>query len=118
MHCSGHVNPPTNGTKLTFCPGMTAKIDWSYDNTSRARIRSWFFKSSDGLRKGELIKIDDNDLITIMNTLIPMFQIQQPATLILLNVSETYNGTYIFTLEPGTYTSEVTVHIAGKISGS
>ena len=82
-------------------------------------MRTWNFNSSDGSRRGDLTRIfDDMDPTPKDLSLIPRFKIEKPATLILMNVDQTYNGMYTFTvLKKGVTTtdmSEVTVYIAGK----
>ena len=121
MHCSGQIKPPTNGTKLIFLPGTTNKIDWSLTvSASEAQSRTWNFNSSDGSRTGRLTRIfEDMDPGSKDISLLPRFEIEKPATLILMNVDEAYNGMYTFILfRNGAITtdmSEVTVYIAGKI---
>ena len=121
MHCSGQIKPPTDGTKLIFLPGTTSKIDWSLTvSPSEAQTRTWNFNSSDGSRRGDLTRIiDDMDPGPKDISLLPRFEIEKPATLILMNVDEAYNGMYTFALfRKGVITidtSKVTVYIAGKI---
>ena len=121
MHCSGQIKPPTNGTKLIFLPGTNGTIDWSLTVAiSQIQVRTWLFNSRDGSRTGQLTRIvDDMDPGSKDISLIPRFEIEKPATLILMNVDQTYNGMYTFTvLKKGVTTadmSEVTVYIAGKI---
>ena len=121
LHCLGQIKSPTNGTTSTFLPGTTDKIDWSYVGAiSQIKLRTWFFKSRDGSRRGDLIVIfEDGELESKNLSLIPRFKIEKPATLILMNVDETYNGIYTLVLlrrgSSNTDTSEVTIYIAGKI---
>ena len=122
MYCLGQIKPPTNGTPLTFLPGTNGKIDWSYVGAiSQIVLRKWFFKSMDGSRRGDLIVIfEDREPVSKNLSLLPRFKIEKPATLILINVDETYNGMYTFVLIRKDYssdidTSEVTIYIAGKI---
>lgn len=117
-YCSGQIIRPTNGTKLTFLPGTTRKIDWSIASTSQIRLRTWSFKSTDGSRTGELTAIVGTIHEPKNLGLIPRFEIEEPATLILQNIDETYNGMYTFRLirrNVREEKSEVTVIIAGKI---
>ncbi len=115
----GQIKPPTNGTSLTFCPGSTVKIDWSYaDALSQIQLRFWFFNSSDGSRLGQLTAIYLNGEPEPLNSsLIPRFEIEKPATLVLKNVDRAYNGIYTFVLytksRPVPYKSQVVVVIAG-----
>ena len=83
-------------------------------------MRTWNFNSSDGSRTGDLTRIiDDMDPTPKDLSLIPRFEIEKPATLILMNDDEAYNGMYTFALfRKGATTidtSKVTVYIAGKI---
>lgn len=119
MYCSGQIKAPTKGTTLTFLPGTTGKIDWSYSGSmSDVLLRIWNFNSSDGSRSGELTAIFQNTGSGIKNTsLIPRFDIEEPVALILRSVDKTYNGMYSFLLCKKslvqTDTSEVTVYIVG-----
>ena len=94
------------------------KIDWSYvGDISQVDLRSWFFNSSDGSRIGRLARIlADGDPGQQNFTLIPRFEIDKPAALILKNVDQSYNGMYTFNLLDGTsaqpQSSEVVVFIA------
>ena len=120
MHCLGQIKSPTNGTTLTFLPGTNGTIDWSLTvSASQAQVRTWLFKSRDGSRTGQLTRIIDNmDRGQKNLSLIPRFEIEKPATLILMNVDETYNGMYtltLFTKDSSIDQSEVIVYIAGKI---
>ncbi len=94
------VKPLTNGTRLIFYPGSTAKIDWSFvDVIFQVKFRQWFFNSSDGSRTGQLAAIaSDADIVQKNFSLIPGFDIEKPATLILKNVDRSYNGMYTFVI--------------------
>ena len=121
LYCSGQIKPPTKGTTLTFLPGSTGKIDWSYTGSkSDIQLRIWFFNSSDGSRSGQLTAIFENRGSGTKNTtFISKFNIEEPAALILVDVDETYNGMFTFILYKKSAVqpdlSEVTVYIAGKI---
>ena len=120
LYCSGQIKPPTKGTTLTFLPGSTGKIDWSYAGSiSDVLLRTWLFNSSDGSRSGQLTAIFGNTESGKNTTLIRKFNIEEPAALVLIDVDESYDGMYSFTLlKKGVLlpdTSEVTVYIAGKI---
>ena len=72
-----------------------------------------FRSSSDG-KDTFLARINDDDPPEILTKLYEI-DIEKPATLVLKNVNESYDGTYEFTLaSPRTSTSEVVVVIAGK----
>ncbi|CAB4041646.1 ---NA---, partial [Paramuricea clavata] len=114
------VKPPSNGTKLIFLPGSTVKIDWSYvGDISKVNLRVWYFKTSESSQLGELtVLFLDRDPEPKNTTLIPRFEIEKPATLVLKNVDETYNEIFIFLLRNQyplqSYLSEVVVIIAKK----
>ena len=82
------------------------------------QFRQWFFNSSDGSRTGQLAAIAFNlDPVQQNFSLLPRFNIEKPATLLLKNVDRSYNGMYTFVLythaSPYPYKSEVAVAIAG-----
>ncbi|XP_028413739.1 hemicentin-1-like [Dendronephthya gigantea] len=112
--CSGEVNPPPGGTRLTFLNGSTATLQWSLDGVSGIRFRTWNFKSSDGSAEEGIAEIIVNDPPLILNSSLPRVSVKTPATLILHNVTEKYNGTYKLTLaaRSGSGSSEVVVYIA------
>ncbi len=105
---------------ITLLPGSTGKINWSYDaDTSLLQLRKWNFKSGDGSRSGQLAVIYKDDEPDQLNTsLLPRFEIEKPATLVLKNVDYTYNGTYTFSLQTKSSfqneRSAVVVYIASK----
>lgn len=73
--------------------------------------RSWFFTSSDGLRSGPLAAIPlDIDPVMRMGIL-PGISITKPATLVLNNVNQSYDGTYRFTLVATESVSEFDVRV-------
>jgi hypothetical protein len=96
------------------------KIDWSYlGDISQVGARFWFFNSSDGSRTGRLVRVIDDGIPGQGDfSLIPRFEIDKPAALILKNVDQSYNGMYTFSLQditsPQYQTSEVVVFIASK----
>ena len=111
--CLGKIFPPSNGADLTFIPGSTRKIVWSFtDDINSLSIRSWFFTPSDGGPKVGLARIFGDAGVQILN---PSYEVavEKPATLVLKNVNLTYNGTYQFLLAIAG-TSDVVVYIAGK----
>ena len=103
---------------MTILPGSTAKIQWSYDDDiSKVIYRVWYFKSSGRSQRELLAFILSDDIPQILNSTIPVVDIEKPATLVLKNVDLSYNGTYFFQLgSPGGGESEVSVYIAGKYS--
>ena len=96
------------------------KIDWSYlGDTSQLETRYWYFNSSDGSRTGRLARIvDDGNPGGEDFSLIPRFEIDKPAALILKNVDQRYNGMYTFDLKlkssRNILSSKVVVFIASK----
>ena len=92
---------------------------WSLDPILSTNIsRSWSFKPR-GSGKDEILgKVSRTGDITIITSLYEV-DIEKPATLVLKNVDERYNGAYKFTLYPGLPgpgISEVEVFIASKFS--
>ena len=79
--------------------------------------RSWFFTSSDGSFVDERLAVIIFDgQPQIDNTGLSGVSIVKPATLLLKNVNQTYNGTYRFDLSGrgGSGSSQVVVIIASK----
>ena len=117
LGCLGQIILPPGGKRLIFSNGSIAKIEWSMEpslSTSSIVFRSWTFTNSTGGTAESLaqIKADDEDIIS---TKLYEVDIEKPATLVLKNVNESYNGTYRFTLlSPSSSTSDVVVFIAGK----
>ena len=108
-----NIRPDQN--VLVFLKGSThQKIEWSYTGINEPRLRIWYFTSSDGkFNKEPLAEIDRNDPYKKLSNALE-FDIQPPATLILNNVNNSYNGTYRFELAPGGLGSDVFVFITGK----
>ena len=80
-------------------------------------FRAWYFTSSDGSIDGERLGriIDDEEPRADKDSGLSRVTIVKPATLILENVNQTYNGTYRFDLTgPVGGRSEVVVFIASK----
>jgi hypothetical protein len=114
----GQITSPAKGTTLIFLPGSTVNITWSFSNSiSTVLSRAWYFTSSDGsfsakrlaiITKDDEPKIDESGLSGVI--------IVKPATLILKNVNQSYDGTYQFFLlalrNSGTF--DVRVFIASK----
>ena len=111
----GRVYPSSNGTTLTITSGSNARIVWTFDDAIQSFTRRyWSFTSRDGRLITFAYVIGDGDVI-ILSSLFD-FGVEKPATLILKNVNETYNGTYKFALVPsnGVGEDEVIVFIAGE----
>ena len=102
---------------MTVSPGSTVNITWSFnDDVSQVTARVWYFTSSDGSFVNErLARIIDDENPQIFNSGLSGISIVKPATLLLKNVNQTYNGAYSFDLSGpvgGRY--EVVVIIASK----
>ena len=93
-------------------------ITWSFDSdVSQVISRVWYFTSSDGSFVDEpLASIFRDGQPQIDNSGLSGVSIVKPATLLLKNVNETYDGTYQFQLSaPGSGSAfEVVVFIASK----
>ena len=103
---------------MTVLPGENVTITWSFSNDVAQLVsRAWYFTSGDGsfvdeplasiIRDGQP-QIDPSGLSGV--------SIVKPATLLLKNVNQTYNGTYQFDLSGrgGSGLSQVVVIIASK----
>ena len=118
LHCLGEITSPPDGTHITVLPGSTVNITWSFnDDVAQLVARVWYFTSSDGSFVNErlaIILLDGQPQID--NSGLSGASIVKPATLLLKNVNETYDGTYQFQLSaPGSgSTFEVVVFIASK----
>ncbi len=122
----GKVHLPPGGDRLTFAPGTTAKIKWSFDvNISEVLYRSWLFlTNNDRKRSTEAFTFLGYKLASIYKDGDPKIYsklsgvaIEKPATLVLKNVNTSYNGSYGFSIvAPGEPSdpSYVSVFIAGK----
>ena len=102
----GKITSPPDGTRLTFLPGSTEKIQWTFDDDislrHRGRVdlsdRSWYFTSSDGSQRERLATIYFDGEPGILNSSLPGVAIEKPATLVLKNIDLRNNGTYRFQL--------------------
>ena len=112
----GKIISPPDGTALTFLPGSSENITWTFDDKiSQVTYRTWFFRSSDGLRFGTLGVIAQDTEPNIPQNVLSGVNIIKPATLVLNNVNHSYDGTYTFTLATTeSFTSNVIVFIASK----
>ncbi|CAB4038035.1 neural cell adhesion molecule 1-like isoform X7, partial [Paramuricea clavata] len=113
----GKIYLPSGGNSLTFLKAPIVKIKWSLDPVLSTNIsRSWSFKSRASGKDEILGKVSRAGDITIVTRLYEV-DIEKPATLVLKNVDESYNGVYKFALYPGLpgpSISEVVVFIAKK----
>jgi hypothetical protein len=120
----GKITSPPDGTRLTFLPGSTAKIQWTFDDDiSSLEYRTWFFTSSDGSKPERLAAIYSNREPQIVNSSLPGVAIEKPATLVLKNIDLKNNGTYRFEIRHffdrfffgrDFAPNEVVVFVAGK----
>ena len=93
-------------------------ITWSFnDELTKVGFRVWYFTSSDGSFNGEeLGRIVSDGEFQPFPIGLSGVSIKKPATLLLKNVNQTYDGTYRFDLTaPVGGRSEVVVYIASKI---
>ncbi|CAB3986179.1 B-cell receptor CD22-like [Paramuricea clavata] len=112
----GVIISPRDGTKLTFVPGSSRNITWTFDD-AKAAYRDWSFTSSDGLGSGLLGGIVSDFEPQTTTDVLPGVNIIKPGTLALSNVDQNYNGTYTFLLKVNGKpddTSDVIVFIAIK----
>lgn len=101
---------------MIFSNGSTGKIEWSLSarTVANVRYRSWSFTSSDGDKTELLADVFGDGNVKIVTKLYEI-DVDKPATLILKNVNESYNGTYqIGVITTAAETSTVVVYIAGK----
>jgi hypothetical protein len=117
LSCLGKIQPPPNGTRFIVLPGSTVEIKWSFDDKiDTVLIRLWHFSNSSTqlatIFRDEIPEINKDHLLRV--------KIEKPATLVLKNVNDNYNGMYRFSLTVTTardpFKSEVTVVIASKFS--
>ena len=100
---------------MTVSHGSIVNITWSFsDDVSKVISRAWYFTSSDGsFVNKRLARIFDDENPRIFNIGLSGVSIVKPATLLLKNVNQTYDGTYQFDLSgPVGGRSEVVVFIA------
>ena len=106
--------PPSNQSMIVVLPGSTTRLKWSFKNNSQATL-IWHFIRRGALREEAVaVKIGPHDLI-IPSSSLPGVAIETPATLVLKNVNERYNGKYRFTVQVsgGVDSAEVEVFILG-----
>ena len=112
-----NISPP-DGTRLTFSPGSTAKLQWTYNGSiycRHVRRRWWSFTSSDGGQRERLATIYDDHEPRMYNSSLPEVAVEKPATLILKNADLRYNGTYQFYHLSRCFSkAKILVFIAGK----
>ena len=96
--CEGQVK---NGDRVVLPPEGPAKVQWQFNiqNIKDVKFRSWHFTSSDGTLRNELLATISDDEEAVMETkLLAGLEIEKPATLVLKNVNQSYNGSYKFTI--------------------
>ncbi|XP_028413750.1 limbic system-associated membrane protein-like [Dendronephthya gigantea] len=119
LPCSGTVYPPANGARFTLLKGSTARISWRFDGVGTINARSWYFQSIDASREETIALLPRNNVSDIPHSSLPRVNVEAPATLILQNVTEKYNGTYRFELSAaGGGDSSIVVYIAVTASVS
>ena len=105
---------------MTVLPGSTVNITWSFnDDVSQVFSRNWVFTSSDGsFVNKRLASINNDENPQIFNIGLSGVSIVKPATLLLKNVNQTYDGTYRFQLSApgGGSPFKVVVFIASKLN--
>ena len=117
----GKIIPPPDGTTLYFSTGESrGRIMWSFDDKIADVVsRAWSFESSDGSIIERLATISKDGTLEIIAKRLLGVEILEPATLILKNVNQSFNGTYYFELVTfRTTTSSITVFITSKFLSS
>jgi hypothetical protein len=84
---------------IVVLPGSTERVKWTFvGNPARASLL-WYFVRRGGSKIEELaIKFRTDDLL-IPNSSLPGVAIETPATLVLKNINERYNGKYWFSVQ-------------------
>lgn len=106
-----------NGEDARYAlPGQNVTIKWNFDqDLNDLLIRTWRLITA--TKDEALARIVSDGPVTKVPNSLPEFDILKPSTLVLINVDESYNGTYQFQLVPvigQQETSFVTFSIAGK----
>jgi hypothetical protein len=120
--CLGKITSPPDGTELTFLEGSSDSITWIFDDdiSKDVILRTWSFTSSAGSGTRVLALLSFDTQLFKRNGILPAFDIKKPATLILNNVNQSYNGTYRLALKidgvGDDFISDVTVFIASKFN--
>ena len=118
MRCLGQITSPANGTTKKYLRGSTANLTWTFDDEpSSLTSRNWFFIPDGGSKKGEkLASIIDGKIKYKNGSGLLGVKIERPATLLLHNVNQSYNGKYEFTIQANDkfHSSFVTVVITGE----
>jgi hypothetical protein len=84
---------------VSFLPGTTGNLTWKFDDdVSTLRNRLWYFTPNGRSRSELLAAITKDDNPRIRRNLLSGVDVVKPATIILKNVSQSYNGKYEFIL--------------------
>ena len=117
MCCLGAITSPAEGTEFVFLPGSTGNLTWTFDDdVSTLILRAWFFTRSGGSTSERLATIADDDNRKIRHSSLSGVEIIKPATLLLKNVNQSYDGVYRFQLDGSgpSVSISVRVFIASK----
>ena len=115
------VGQVKDGDRVVLPPEGLAKVQWQFNvkDIKKVTSRYWYFTSSDGTFDDEfLAQIDGDGTPVIKSKRLAGLKIEKPATLVLKNVNQSYNGSYVFHIVAGSggSVSKVTVIIAGMFS--
>ncbi|CAB4040250.1 Hypothetical predicted protein [Paramuricea clavata] len=116
VSCKGQVYPPYNGRTIVILPGSTAILNWSFVGDPSKASLAWYFTKRGSSNEEELAAKFRTMATIINNSSLPGVAVEPPATLVLKNVDERYNGKYQFGVQiaGGGGKAEVDVFIAGK----
>ena len=115
--CLGGITSPAEGTEFVFLPGSTDNLTWTFDDVvSTLILRAWFFTRTGGSTSERLATIVGDDNRIIRPSSLSGVEIVKPATLLLKNVNQSYNGVYRFQLDGSgpSVSIGVRVYIASK----
>ena len=115
--CIGQVCPPSN-ENITVISGSTARLKWVIKwNPSEASLAWYFTRRRVGSKEERIAsKFRNRDAVIDNSSSLPGVAIETPATLILKNVDERYNGKYRFSahVTAAIANGQVDLFIAGK----
>ena len=98
--------------------GSTVFINWTFTDDPATSVLEWYFEPGDGSSQQHLATKYLGGEAEIHSSSLSRVTIEDPATLVLTNVDQNYNGTYIFALKASGFlnseTSDVVVLIASK----
>ena len=113
---SGVITSPPDRKDYTFLPGQTVNLTWVFNDALPAVVyRGWSLSSTAGPggHLSEIYRENNPDIRTKLYDV----DVVKPATLVLRNVNQSYDGIYTFSLQvdgPGFFTRSVRVFIASK----